>query len=102
MSEERLDTLEKAIVDIRGEDGDGGTVGELRRGHRSLSSKAWWALTVFVSFLLGTLWKLVLIGQLSGELRADVASNRHAIQLLQADVQLLRSVLLIPRKDHLP
>lgn len=84
-----------AIVDLRGERGDNGKVGELRRQVAELRSRAWWLFTAFVGGLGAALIKVVVITRAFDAVEARSHTNADQIKVLQAQVMTLQTALIV-------
>lgn len=95
-----INACSRAIIDIRGEKGDNGKLGELKRRVDGHDKKSWGLITLLLGGVGAAAAKLVMVGQLYGELRADVTATQKQLSLLQAENQMLRAVLIVPRPDN--
>lgn len=95
---DRVDGVETAIVDIRGERGNNGKLGALKARVDALMSRAWWLVTVLVGGVGAAAVKLIIVGRAYGELETEVQANKARIQLLER-VVFLKSRPAAPEKE---
>ncbi len=95
----KLRELELAIVDIRGESGSNGKLGNLRaelgnvRTAQTTLGGRFWALAMALLGSIGAAAiKLVLIGRWLGALEAQVEANRAAAAQHATEIQALQSI----------
>ena len=105
----RLRELELAIVDLRGESGSNGKLGNIRAELTAVKEKQaafigrFWALVMVVlGGLVGTVIELVLIGRAYGALETQVADDRAALVQLQSLTFARFTPATTPGKDTTP
>lgn len=95
-----------AITDIRGERGDNGKIGEVRRRLDALTARAWAVLLLFLGGLAAAAREVVLITTAFNAVADRSIHSAEQIRVLQAQVQTIQSALLVrdlvPRKDTDP
>lgn len=69
---ERVGAAELAIVDIRGEHGNNGKLGEIRRRVEQMSARRWWFLTAIAGSLLAIGAGVLAAGRWVGAIETDV------------------------------
>jgi len=67
-----IDALETAIVDIRGERGDNGKLGELKRRVDVAESRRWWAVTFLAGLAVAVVTAAIAFGVWKGSIETDV------------------------------
>lgn len=72
------------LLELAGEGGKNGKIGQLRKDVDSVLSRAWWLVTVLVTAAGGLAVKLIIVGRAYGELEAQVRANRERVGLLEA------------------
>lgn len=75
--ERRVDGVETAIVDIRGEHGNNGKLGALKARVDTAESRKWWALTFVAGLLVTVITAAVTFGVWIGRIDADVATLKQ-------------------------
>lgn len=75
--EKRIDGVETAIVDIRGEHGNNGKLGALKARVDTAESRKWWALTFAAGLLVTVITAAVTLGVWIGRIDADVATLKQ-------------------------
>jgi hypothetical protein len=95
----KLRELELAVVDIRGESGSNGKLGNLRtelEAAKKLQATLvgrFWALAMLVlGGAVGAAIKLVLIGRWVGALETQVEANRSSLVQQASEIQALQSL----------
>lgn len=92
--------IAKRFTDLTGRDGTNGKVGTLRVSLEKLHSKLWWGVTMIVGGLSGVAVKLIMVGTIYGQMKAEIEADHNQIQLLQQLVfkNQLKAVLDAPGK----
>lgn len=95
--EKRIREVEIDMIDIRGESGDNGKLGNLTGLVKAindelskLSGRAWWAITVILGGLGAAAVKLVVIGKSYGELGTTVDNLKSQLERQQTEIFMLR------------
>jgi hypothetical protein len=70
----RIDALETAIVDIRGENGGNGKLGEVTRRVDKAEARRWWAITALAGLLVTVISSAIALGSWMGSIETDVAT----------------------------
>lgn len=70
--ERRLDSVEKAIIDIRGEGGNNGKLGEQRRRLEKIEARRWWAVTFLATTLVTVIGAAIAFGRWMSSVEMDV------------------------------
>ena len=95
-----------AVTDLRGERGDNGKVGELKRRVDGHASRAWWFTTFVLGLAGAAVMKVATVVTAFNAVAATAAQSRDEIRILQAQVQTLQSALLVrdsmPDRDSMP
>lgn len=89
-----------AVTDLRGQHGDNGKVGELRRRLDTLSSRAWWLLTLAIGSIGAAALKLVAVTTAFNHVAERSAHSADQLRILQAQVLTIQSALLV--RDLVP
>ena len=66
--------LRNAIVDIRGESGSDGKLGELTRKVDEMRSRRWWAYSTLIAALIAAVSSAIVMGRWVGQIETDVAT----------------------------
>lgn len=112
----RVNDLELALVDVRGESGTNGKLGNLRAelaeakaNHTTLVNRFWKLVMLVLGGVGGAAAKLILISRAYGSLETQVEANRLELQQQQTEIQALQSLAfqrfgrhLMPEKDPTP
>lgn len=70
--EKRVDGLETAIVDIRGERGDNGKLGALKARVDQAEARRWWAVTALAGLVLTVISASIAFGRWMSRVETDV------------------------------
>lgn len=81
----RLDALERAVIDMRGERGDNGKIGEQRRRLDKIEARRWWALTFLAGLIVTTLGWAYSFGARIGSIEADVQTLKARVFRVRND-----------------
>ncbi|MGE3453695.1 MAG: hypothetical protein AB7O24_01150 [Kofleriaceae bacterium] len=97
---QRIEILERAKVDIQGESGSNGRLGNLTKTVSAIAadvdkilSRAWWLFTLLVAGLGGAAVKLVVIGKAYGELETTVQNMKAQDERQSAEIVILHQQL---------
>jgi hypothetical protein len=74
---DRIDRVETAIVDIRGEHGNNGKLGALKARVDSTEARRWWVITFLAGLVVTVITAAITLGVWIGRIDADVATLKH-------------------------
>jgi len=75
--DDRIDAVETAIVDIRGERGDNGKLGALKARVDVAEARRWWAVTFAAGLVITVITAAITLGVWIGRIDADVATLKQ-------------------------
>lgn len=70
--ERRIDAVETAITDIRGESGSNGKLGALKERFDKVDARRWWLLTFVAGLIVTTLGSAIAFGRWMSSIETDV------------------------------
>lgn len=97
--QDELAELRTDIVDVRGESGSGGALGELTRQVNGWASRRWWLLTFVAGTIVTVLGAAIVFGRWMGRIETDVDTLKARAAARRAAPEPFQLPAEVPAKD---